>query len=197
MDRKKDIFDYLHPFTKRLKPVIDFARKHPFLSLIIVACLFLLTFLLTAIIRVVVITSLIFIGGFSKVYQRYTTIPIGVELVMFSAVVAGFVYGPFIGAFVGISSFLLATFLSLRYNPMYVVISLIIYTLAGMFAQSFSSVTIAGIVFTIIFTIVLSFLSLVTFMSRVDRVIMFAISTLLWDLWVFIALAPKIVGLLI
>lgn len=193
---KKDVLDYIRPFAKRhIKPVVTWIYQKPFYSIIILI-LFVYTLLfLDTVLKALAISFLILLGGISKMYQRYTTLPVGMELVMFSTVLAGYIYGSLIGGLVGFASFALATYFSVRYTA-YVVPSFAIYVLAGVFAPFFGNITIAGIVFTLVFVIVLSYISIALLLSRAHRVFMFAITSLLWNFWIFFSIAPRIVNFL-
>lgn len=198
---KKDVFDYIHPITsKYVKPLIDISKKHPIYGISLIAIFIILFFVVmtffSILVKAIVIALLIIIGGFSKLYQRYWHVPVGFELVMFSTVIAGFLYGAVIGIIVGLVSFAMATYLSQRYN-VHAIISFIIYIFAGAFAHSFSSVKIAGLVFSLIFVAVLVSLSIILNLSRPSRTFMFAITSLGGNFVVFYFIAPKIVSLFI
>ncbi|MBR9690942.1 NAD(P)(+) transhydrogenase (Re/Si-specific) subunit beta [Candidatus Woesearchaeota archaeon] len=195
--KKKDVFDYIYPYTKKyVKPIADFIRKNRFISIISLILIIYFSLFVTTIIKALFISFLIFLGGISKIYQRYTSMPLGVELVMFSTVLAGYLYGSLIGGLVGFASFLLATIFSNRYNAIYVFVSISIYVFAGALTPFFGSITLAGLIFSVIFVITLSFISLALLLSRPHRVLMFAFTSFLWNFWVFISLAPKVVNYL-
>lgn len=199
---EKDFFDYVKPFTsKYIKPITDWifkSKTHAIMVLVIFISLLILINLISGVVKdVLVISSLILIGGVSKIYQRFFKVQLGIEFIMLATVISGYVYGPFVGAIVGFFTFALATYFSGFFSHT-LVISFVMITLVGAIAPLFSNTTIktAGITLTLIYNIIFIPIYIGWFRGRVTRIFMFSITHILWNIWVFSTIAPFIMTFL-
>lgn len=200
-ENKKDFFDYVKPFTSKLKPAVDWLTRSKFnilflaVGVILAISIFLL--LKDMIKNVFIISFLILLGGVSKIYQRYFKVQIGIEFIMLATVISGYVYGSFVGAIVGFFTFALATYFTGRFSHT-LIISFILITLVGIAAPFFrnTSITVAGITLTLIYDIILIPVYIGWFRGRIPKIMLFAISHFVWNLWVFTTIAPYMLELL-
>lgn len=178
-----------------IKPYIDLITKKPLYSITILILLILLIIFKSTLIKASIISLFILLGGISKIYHRYVNAPVGFELILFSTVVSGYAYGPLIGSVVGVTSFALATYFSNKFT-VYIFPSFIIYFLAGFLASFFNNITIFGLVFEVIYVTALSYISIKILKNQLDRTIIFAVTSLIWNFWIFTSIAPKVVNLI-
>lgn len=196
MKRKKDTFDYISPFTKKfIKPIIDWILKSKFNAVLIITAIVIVVLFASIIKQTLIISLLILLGGISKIYQRYIKAQVGIEFIMLSTVVTGFIYGSFIGAIVGFSTFSLATYFSGRFSHN-LFPSFIMVTIVGMLSPLFNNVTTAGIVQTLVYDIILGYIYLAWFRGRIHKILIFTFTHFLWNLYVFIKIAPILVNTL-
>lgn len=196
-DGKKDFFDYISPFTRKyVKPCVDWTCQSKFHMVAIIIVLVLIVLFASVIKQSLIISFLILLGGVSKIYQRYVNAQIGVEFIMLSTVVGGFVYGSLIGGIIGFVTFALASYFSGRWSHN-LFPSFIMVTIIGMISKSFSNVTTAGIVLTLIYDVLLGYIYLAWFRGRIYRILMFTLTHFLWNVYVFIKLAPLLYSWLI
>lgn len=200
---KKDFFDYLNPYTRKyVKPLIDWIFKHKLYSIIIVAVILLLFFLINIIFDVVkhtiIISFLILLGGVSTIYQRFLKVRLGIELIMFATVLTGFIYGSLIGAIVGVITLALSIAIE-GYFSHTRFISFILIALVGFFAHFFNgSATImtTGIILTICYDLLLIPLTISFFRTRLPTLLIFSSSHIVWNWWIFTKIAPFMLGIL-
>lgn len=196
MKRKKDFFDYINPFTRKyVKPCIDWCFESRIHLTILIVGIVLAIIFASLIKQTLIISLLILLGGVSKIYQRYISAQVGIEFIMLTTVVTGFVYGPLLGGIVGLATFSLASYLSGRISHN-LFPSFFMITIIGAVAPLFKSVTTAGIVLTLIYDILLSYIYLAWFRGRIHRILLFATTHFFWNIYVFIKLAPLLVNAL-
>jgi len=201
-EAKKDFFDYIRPFAvKYIKPVTDWVFQSKIHTIMVVlAIIFIVVvvkMMMDLVKHTIVISFLILLGGVSKIYQRYFKVQVGIEFIMLTTVVSGYVYGAFVGAIVGLFTFSLATYFSGRFSHN-LVISFILMALVGIASSFFTnvSITTAGIVLTLVYNIILIPIYIGFFRGRFTRIFLFSATHIFWNLWVFTALAPYLVSLL-
>ena len=200
--KKKDFFDYARPYAiKYVKPIINFISRHKFLSILIfftsLIVLFVLNQFSVLIKNTLILSSLILLGGISNIYQRYVRVHLGVEFIMLATIVAGYIYGPIVGGVVGFLTFGLAMYFEGRF-PHHLFISFILITLVGIFAFSFrnKSITFAGIALTILYDLILVPTYITLFRARIPSIMLFAVTHIIWNYWVFTAIAPSVIAIL-
>ena len=110
---------------------------------------------------------------------------------MVSFITTSIVYGPLVGSFVGVTSLFLATLWSGRFTPS-LFASFFVIILFSFIAPSFAGlgITMAGIILTLLFDIVLVVLYLGAFGGRIHRSVIFAVTHFFWNIGVFITIAP-------
>lgn len=200
--RKKDFFDRVRPYSiKYVKPLVNFIERHKFLSALIffttLIFLFVLNQFSVLMKNTLILSSLILIGGVSNIYQRYIRVHLGIEFIMLSAIIAGYIYGAFIGGVVAFLTFALAMYFEGRF-PHTLFASFILITLVGMAAHLFSnkSITFAGITLTILYDLILVPVYIAFFRARIPSIMLFAITHIIWNYWVFTTIAPSLLSIL-
>ncbi len=199
---EKDVFDYLRPFTLRyVKPGIDWVfqnRIHAIVSLIVFALLLLLLNMIAGLVKhVLIISFLILLGGVSKIYQRFFKVQLGIEFIMLTTVVSGYVYGPFVGAVVGLFTFALSTYFSGFFSHT-LALSFVLIAFVGFFSSFFegTSIKTAGITLTLIYNLIFVPIYVVWFRGRLTRIFLFSITHIIWNIWVFSTIAPYLLKIL-
>lgn len=200
--KKKDFFDHVRPYSvKYIKPLINFISKHKVLSILIfftsLIFLFVLNQFSVLMKNTLILSSLILIGGISNIYQRYIKAHLGIELIMLSAIIAGYIYGPFVGGVVAFLTFALAMYFEGRF-PHTLFVSFILITLVGITASMFKdkSITFAGITLTILYDLILVPVYIAFFRARIPSIMLFAITHIIWNYWVFSTIAPGLLSIL-
>ena len=200
--KQKDFFDHVRPYSIRyLKPVIDFVRRHKIISLIIfftaIIFLFVLNQFSVLMKNTIIISSLILLGGISNIYQRYVRVHLGIEFIMLSTIICGYVYGAIVGGVVGFLTFALAMYFEGRF-PHTLFVSFILITLVGIFAATLNShsITFVGIVLTIAYDLILVPTYIGLFRARIPSILTFAITHIIWNYWVFTNIAPSVLQLI-
>ena len=133
------------------------------------------------------------IGSLSMIYIRYVPelYVTGVELCMMATVLCAKVYGSTVGSFVGFFSLTAAFVISGRIKYTYF-ISILALTIVGFIVPYFNlSITTLGITMTIIYDLIVLPLYVLTG-SRIPSSIIYFISHVLFNYWVFSNLAPII-----
>lgn len=202
-DNKSDFFDNVRPYTQSfVKPVIDWIFENRILSLIfLVSFIFILFFLnvfADFVKHTVILSFLILLGGISNIYQRYLReIHLGVEFMMLSTILAGYVYGPLVGGTVGFLTFSLAMYFEGRFSHT-LFVSFILMTLVGIGASFFTatSITVAGITLTILYDLIFAPVYITLFRAKIPKLAVFIITHIIWNYWVFTKIAPYMLNLL-
>jgi hypothetical protein len=135
---------------------------------------------------------LIALGSVSMMYQRYFEFSkyIGLELCMMSTVLVALAYGPAFGAFTGFATIFLALIISGNFKHSSF-ISILALPLVGFSVQFFRDMPLlyVGILMTIIYdALVLPLYVLLG--SRVVSSIIFFITHLMINIWIFTTIAP-------
>ncbi len=145
------------------------------------------------------ITILTIIGSFSMIYLRYfkAAYIFGIELCMFATVLCARAYGPVTGLVVGFLTIFFSLILSGRFKYSSF-ISILALPLIGFVTPFFGfwPVEITGVAMTIIYDlIIIPFYILLG--SRISSSIIFVVTHLMFNYWVFTNVAPLIYPLMI
>lgn len=188
------IYDLLTFSSSFLKKIIKDRKKLAFFILSGIIILFLIksfekfffTLLLTG------------IGAASLVHSRYFKYSyyVGFELCTMATVITALAYGPAFGVFTGFFSIFGGFVLSGHFKPTYFV-SVLAMPLIGILAPLFSHLPLLylGLLMAIIYDAIILPLY-VLFGSRVVSSVVFFVTHMLFNYWVFTSVAPIILGLL-
>ena len=144
----------------------------------------------------VVMIILILLGIASMMYNRWVKVSLGFELIMFSTVVSGMLYCPVAAFVVGTVSLFFAEILTNRFTYSTFV------SFFGILAVAFfiplfegRGITSAGIFLTLIYDLVIGPGYLVMG-SSVWRTFLFIATHILFNIWVFVFIAPFVFRIL-
>ena len=169
-------------------------KTNLFLSVIFV--LFIVLFF-TLIKNAFIIVFLIFISWILKFYERYVTLQIGVEFVMFTTILISYSYGPLIGAFSGVAALFLSTSWGGRYTAsVFIAFILIVFVSFLVVPLKFLGITTVGIILSILYDIILYFIYMNFLSGRMEKAIIFSVSHSIFNIWAFVVLAPKFIALM-
>lgn len=145
---------------------------------------------------VIFVPLLVALGSVSMIYNREIKLSVGIELVMLATVLCSVAYGALTGAVVGFVTLLFAELIGGRINEK-TVISLVGIIIAGLAANSFGSlgITAAGIITTIIYDAIIIPIYLIVGSSPA-RTMLFLATHIIWNITIFLRIAPFIYGLM-
>ncbi|MBN2422008.1 hypothetical protein JXB41_02175 [Candidatus Woesearchaeota archaeon] len=145
------------------------------------------------------ITLLTVAGALSLIYVRFfkEAYVLGVELVMFSTILCGYVYGSLVGFIVGFITIFISQIYSGRFK-FSTLISIIMVPIIGLIVPFFNFVQIStlGIVLVIVYDLIILPLYYITG-SRITTVIVYFITHILFNVWVFRYIAPFVLKLML
>jgi hypothetical protein len=145
--------------------------------------------------EIFVITGLIIIGFCSLLYNRFVRVSLGIELVMLSTVTAGVLYGP-AAAFItgGIALFAAEVFnQSFQHSTLISFLGIAAVSIAIPFFSPWLSITALGMTMALLYNAII-FPGYLLLGSQPWKCILFSTTDLAFNAWVFIAIAPGIVG---
>jgi hypothetical protein len=124
---------------------------------------------------------------------------IGVEMVMFSTVMSGVIYGPAVGAVMGALSMLVDYVFATRIS-LFAVVTIPSYALVGYFAPflfNFMNITTLGIIMTIAY-VIFSNSIIVGFMGgHLNKSLRFGITDIAFNAVIFMTIAPFVLKMLL
>ena len=165
-------------------------------------CIFLATalfFLYFAFVKeAIILAAFIALGAISRLWQRFFPAPIGANLIMLFAVISGAGYGSFAGMLVGIVSLIISSImvqddLATTAAPIFAM-SVVGY-LAGILSISASNISLWGLALTVLYDAVISVEHILLGRANINTVI-FVVTHLVFNYFVFFTFAPEIMGLL-
>jgi hypothetical protein len=125
-------------------------------------------------------------------------IPIGFEVVTLSTVLIGMTYGPLAGIIMGLTGRLMEAFSSSKYFSL--IITLPLYALVGLIAGLFSSaggnIVIIGIILSIAYALISGFLSFAALGGRASKAVIFAVTEIIVNVFLFANIAPAVLGIM-
>jgi hypothetical protein len=138
------------------------------------------------------IICFIALGAASLLYSRFIRISLGFELIMLFTVLAGFLYGTGAALFTGLTSMLFAFILSGHFSQGsfvsfigIIVVCFLIPVFKG------TGITGAGILLTLIYDAIIAS-GYIALGSRIERTVLFVATHVPFNIWAFIAIAPRI-----
>lgn len=188
---------YYPPFWKDKIAVIDeFIRSHKTLMYVLTAVFFLIAvlphtqFIKTA----TVMIAFIFLGVMSRLWLKYIPLQsLGIELILLFTIISGQLFGPAAGVVVGVISIVLSAAVTdeepMKMWPAFVAIAVIGH-LSGVI--SIASISVLGIVLTILYDAIVSVIYYFLGSSGA-KIILFDITHITWNYWVFYNVAPLVV----
>ena len=147
--------------------------------------------------EIIVITGLIIIGFCSLLYNRFIRVSLGIEFIMLSTVTAGVIYGP-IAAFItgGIALFAAEVFnQSFQHSTIVSFFGIAAVSIATPFFSPWLSIPALGMTMAILYNAII-FPGYILLGSQPWKCILFTATDLVFNAWVFIAIAPKLIGLI-
>lgn len=151
---------------------------------------------------IIIILALIILAILSRIYEWFFKgIGLGIELMTFATVVCSALYGPFIGALVGISSLTASVFVN-QENPKFLPISWAGLIIIAYFSSWFvgksgiESLTNTGIYSSIVYNIVVGPLFFLLLQSRIGKLLFFALTNIGFNYFVFTKFAPMALAIL-
>lgn len=179
-----------------LRSVQEFVAKHKIESLMSVLVLLIILYFWSTVGMLLTMAVFIIVGALSMIYQRFLRISLGIELIMLGMVVIGFLHGPLAAFIVGSVAF----FISMLLNEHLMHASIVSFLGIGVVSALLPAfeglgITTAGIILTVIYDAIIGpgYLMLG---SNPGKVGLFVSTHLLFNLWAFTVLAPRIINLL-
>ena len=148
--------------------------------------------------KIFFITLLTVVGSLSLIYVRFIkqAYVLGVELVMFATIVCGYAYGSLLGAIVGFITITVSQFYSGRFK-ISTLISIIMVPFIGFISHYFNFIEIQklGIILIIIYDLIILPLYYITG-SRLSSVVIYFITHILFNFWIFNNIAPVVLNII-
>jgi len=166
------------------------------LALALVLFIILLVFFGQYIRFITTVVVLIAIGFASMLYNRVLRISLGVEFILLVTVLAGYKYNPLVAFFVGaVALFSIEVFnSSFQHSTIVSFFGLGVVSLAiPLFADS--SITVVGISMALLYNLVIA-PGYFVLGSEPWKTVLFVVSDIIFNIWVFIVIAPRLVGLI-
>lgn len=165
---------------------------------IITLILFILTiFFFTFVKQAFFVLIFIILSFLIKIYQKYISVQLGIDLILLFTILASIHYGPIIGSITGIFSLFVVTLWNGRFTPslffsffLLAVTSFLAYAWKGM------NITLLGIILTIFYDTILVCFHLFFVGGRLHRSLIFASTHIVFNFWLFIIIAPKLTGIM-
>jgi hypothetical protein len=201
-EKKTDIVSWSHSRIPALQSFGSFMRfllEKRIAVLLILVGIFLLILFWRYIQMAVVMGLFIALAAVSMLYNRWVKISIGVEFVLLGLVITTIIYGTVPGIFVGIVGLFLAEILSERftYSTFVSFIGIVVVALATntIYGLTNNHITMTGILLTLLYNAIIipGYLLLG---SSVGRSMLFAVTHIIFNIWVFSFLAPLIIRIL-
>jgi hypothetical protein len=182
------VYSILLFFNRIFTKIVSDRRK--FLALLLLAIFSL--FIIIRFKRIFFVSALTAIGAISLIpskYLRYSHY-IGFELCTMATVLVSLVYGPVFGAFTGFVSLFGGFVLSGYFKPTYF-ISVLVMPIIGLLVPLFNHLPLLyiGMIMTLIYDAIILPLYVLTG-SRVLSSVVFFITHILLNLWIFSSVAP-------
>lgn len=192
--RKHPKDHYYPPLGKDKIAVIDeFIRGNKQIICLMIVIVFIVTayphapFLKTAIIMM----AFIGLGAISRIWLRVIPLQsLGIEFILLFTVISGRLFGPVAGVIVGVTSMVLSAAISdeepMKLWPAFVAIAIVGH-LSG--TLSIASISVLGIGLTILYDIIISIIYYFLGSSGA-KIILFDVTHIIWNYWVFYNIAP-------
>ncbi len=193
--RKNLTYTILKFFSDLFNQIIKDKRKFLIYSLLFM----LILFFIARYRPIFFMLLLILIGGFSMIYIRFFKLShyIGFELCTMVTVVTALAYGPLFSFITGFVSITLGFIISGYFKPTYF-ISIFVMPLVALLIPLFSHLPLwqIGLIVTVLYDMII--LPLYVIMgSRIHSTVIFFITHILLNLWVFTTIAPIVYRIII
>ncbi len=172
------------------KSRLPFFWKKRFSIALVIAAVVVLFFFRNFVEMLVVMAFFTALGIASMAYNRWIKISLGVELILLGTVIVGLVYGKFPALIVGVVSLFFAEVISDRFTYSTFV------SFAGIFAVSMVTpmlhgmgITSVGIWMTVLYDAIIG-PGYVLMGSSSWRTLLFVVTHILFNIWVFVFMAP-------
>ncbi len=144
-----------------------------------------------------VMAAFIAAGTFSMIYNRWIKVSLGFELIMLGMVLTTLAYGRVAGLLVGVVSLFLAEVITERFTHS-TFISFIAVFVVVMVAPFFSSMSIVwiGIWMTLLYDAIIV-PGYILLGSSIWRSLLFSLTHIVFNAWVFAIIAPRIMSVLV
>ncbi|MFC1648221.1 hypothetical protein ACFL1B_02060 [Nanoarchaeota archaeon] len=128
----------------------------------------------------------------------YRTFPVGIELVTFNTVVAAIALGPIAGVICGLIFGMTYYGIIFSFNSTYQLINIPAYGLLGYLAASLpiSSMVWLGVILSGMYALVTSIFILFFFGGRIEKCLIFIISNVMFNYWVFTHASPIVLNII-
>ena len=146
--------------------------------------------------QLLIMALFIALGIASMYYMKYIRFPLGFELNMLGMVIVGKLYGGLAAVIVGCITLFIAELITERLTHS-TIVSFFGIIIAGMLLPTFPatwSITVLGIVTVIIYDAIIIPLY-IGFGSSVARSLIFLATHIIFNVWVFVFVAPKVFGI--
>ena len=188
--KKNLTYKILKFFSDLFSQIIKDKRQFLVYSLLSLVLLFFMTRYKPIFITLI----LILLGGFSMLYIRFFNFShyIGFELCTMATVLTALAYGPIFSFMTGFVSITLGFIISGYFKPTYF-ISILTMPLLGLLIPIFSHLPLwqIGLIFTVLYDLII--LPLYVIMgSRIHSTVIFFITHIILNLWIFTTIAPVI-----
>ncbi len=134
----------------------------------------------------------------STVLKNLRRNQIGIEMVMFSTVMSGAVYGPAIGAVTGAAAMLADYVFATRFS-VFSVVTIPSYALVGLlspFLLGLMNITTLGIVMTVAYVIISNSIICGLLGGHISKSIRFGLTNIAFNIFIFTAIAPFVLKLI-
>ncbi len=168
-----------------------------FIFLLMVATIYAIFFIRFNLLDILKLVLFIGIGAASRLPQRMSPISFGIELVTLVTISSAILYGGLIGAFVGVSCFLLSGFYT-REKPQDVLVAIIGMASVGYFSplaySTFSSIGLTALVLTFVYDLFTN-IAYVLLGSSPFSCLRFSVVHIPSNYLILKYLGPKLIGL--
>jgi hypothetical protein len=173
-------------------------KKTLFISFIAIAALFLVFK------PVLIILALIITAVLSRIYEwlfKPHGLGIGIELMTFATVACTYLYSPFAGAFVGITSVTISVFVN-QEDPKFLPISwlglIAMAYISGSLFSHFETMAMStvGLLSSVAYNVIVNPLFFLMLNSRISKILLFASTNIAFNYFVFAKLAGSVLAIL-
>lgn len=200
--KKKGLSAWSHSKVPALENFSTFARflvEKRIAILLGLAALFLLIFFWNYIRMVLVMGFFIALAAVSMLYNRWIKISVGVEFVMLGLVLTSIAFGTLPGLIVGVVGLFLAEIFSERFTystfVSFIGIAVVALISRTIFSWTGSNITATGIILTLIYNAII-IPGYILLGSSIGRSLLFTLTHIAFNAWVFSFVAPLLLRLL-
>ena len=128
----------------------------------------------------------------------YVAFPVGIELVTMNTVIAGVVFGPIVGLMCGLLFGMTYYGIVFNFASQYQLINIPFYALIGFLAGTLpiENIVVLGMTLSAIYAFSTSFLVTVLMAGRISKSVIFIVTNLFFNYWLFTNLSPIILNII-